>query len=374
MKNSLGIMIILTALLCGSCEQVEEPSKVEQTKDTLFEIVLKGTSGGNTRATADNLPSIEDEGTITAEDVWIGIFNADGTVNAVSKATVKGAKAQIYCSAGINNTVVVVANCGSDIDFSTITNKDAFLSKTVALSATVNAAKQDAKKLPMSGEITGITLASGVTSSETVTVSRLVSRISINSIKTDFDSKGQYKEATFKLQRIFLYNVINATCVNATMPTTKAWLHGGTSAPTTGPWITGTSWLLNEVFPNVNIPLTGYITPHWFYAFTNDGTTKKTKLVIAGEFDADGSGSNAPQIVYYPIVVNKAQLGTTISGGQSAQMGTGTIERNATYTLSATIKGKGSDSPETDIIPVSLDLTVTVADWALKLTQTVTFN
>lgn len=54
--------------------------------------------------------------------------------------------------------------------------------------------------------------------------------------------------------------------------------------------------------------------------------------------------------------------------------GNSTISRNATCTLSATIKGKGTDSADTDLEPALLDLTVGVSPWALNITQDVIFD
>ena len=50
------------------------------------------------------------------------------------------------------------------------------------------------------------------------------------------------------------------------------------------------------------------------------------------------------------------------------------IERNTCYNITATIKGKGVDDPDKDIDPATISLTVTVAAWALTITQDVTFN
>ena len=112
-------------------------------------------------------------------------------------------------------------------------------------------------------------------------------------------------------------------------------------------------------------------TPYYFYTFPNVSNTP-TKLIIKGMFDADGGGSSASVPRYYPIVINKKQANTTISGGAGTDKGS--IALNTKYVLTAVIKGEGAPDDNTDIDPATLQLTVTVADWALTIRQDVTFE
>ena len=58
----------------------------------------------------------------------------------------------------------------------------------------------------------------------------------------------------------------------------------------------------------------------------------------------------------------------------NAGTGTSNIARNTTYAIKATIKNIGTDDPTGEINPTSLELTVSVANWALDITQDVTFE
>lgn len=113
-------------------------------------------------------------------------------------------------------------------------------------------------------------------------------------------------------------------------------------------------------------------TPYYFYTFPNVSEDKPTRLIIKGTFDADGAGSGANVTRYYPIVINKKQANTTITVGQGTDKGS--IAFNTKYVLTAVIKGEGAPNDETDIDPATLQLTVTVADWALTINQNVTFE
>ena len=75
---------------------------------------------------------------------------------------------------------------------------------------------------------------------------------------------------------------------------------------------------------------------------------------------------------YYPITINKKQANTTIAGGAGTDKGS--IAANTRYVLTAVIKGEGAPDDNTDIDPATLQLTITVADWALTINQNVTFE
>lgn len=78
--------------------------------------------------------------------------------------------------------------------------------------------------------------------------------------------------------------------------------------------------------------------------------------------------------MYYPIVVNQSQTGTIITPSGSAAptgIGDGTIVRNHDYRIKAVIKGDGESNPGAEITPSSLELTVSVDDWTLKIVQEV---
>lgn len=127
-------------------------------------------------------------------------------------------------------------------------------------------------------------------------------------------------------------------------------------------------YLANTINPATDVK-TEHQTNYWFYILPNEETTH-TALVLEGTFkkNADDTGST----IYYPIIINKSQSGTTITGGSGT--GTSNIARNTTYSIKATIKSIGIADPMGDITPTSLQLTVSVADWALNIAQDVTFE
>ena len=209
----------------------------------------------------------------------------------------------------------------------------------------------------MSAQQTGVDLTVAGPNTVTLALSRLVSRISIADIKTSFDASGQYKDATFTATNIFLYDAKSTSTVDPATPVTTNLISGESNA-----------YLMNTL--SEVISSSSYTTPYWFYTFANDATNP-TKLVIKGNFDADGSGSTyTPEPVYYPVVINKSQTGTVITGGS----GDATIARNRAYKIGVTIKGKGVSTPAENIVPAVLTVTVSVQDWSLVINQSVVFD
>ena len=362
-RNYLWAVLAMATLSLTACGGEENENTEPQKMEARLILTLSGTSA-NTRSTGAALPTEANEKTIGR--VTVAIFNSDKSVNIIQEFT-STSGISVNCNPGTNCTGIVVANAPAN-HFAGITTRDAFIAKTVDLA-------QTATELPMSGDIklntsTSFTLTAGATSNLTAEVSRLVARVAINSIKTAFEASGQYAKATFTAKKIFLHNANTKSNVDPGTPVVSVPLSGEVDA--TNP---GLQTALTQA-----ITATPYTTPYWFYTFAHNATTP-TKLVIYGSFDADGTGTAATaQNVYYPVVVNKLQPGTIIKDGGTAVgsatggKGDGTISRNSTYTITATIKGIGVDDPDKDINPAVLNLTVTVADWALNISQDVTFN
>ena len=366
-RNYLWAVLAMAALSLTACGSEENENTEPQKMEARIELTLKGTSV-NTKATGASLPTEDNENKISR--VAVAIFDKDGKVIIIQEFT-KTEDIVVNCAPGKDCTGIVVANAPAN-HFAGITTKKDFTAKTVDLTQTSTA-------LPMSGDIksgtgnaatTTFTLTAGKESTLTAEVSRLVARVTINSIKTAFEASGQYAKATFTAKKIFLHNANTKSTVDPGTPTGSEPLTGKTD---------GTNAGLQTALDQA-IGATAHTTPYWFYTFAH-GKTSPTKLVIYGKFDADGTGGTATEEdVYYPVVVNKLQAGTTINDGSTNidastdGKGDATIIRNSTYTITATIKSKGVEDPDKDIDPAIVNLTVTVAPWKFSISQDVTFN
>lgn len=131
---------------------------------------------------------------------------------------------------------------------------------------------------------------------------------------------------------------------------------------------------------NADITSAAYSTPCWFYVFANglaDGTSTATptKIVLKGLFDPDGSGTMPSEVQYYPIVINKQQVGTQIKGEASVPgIGSCTVLRNKLYKISVIIKGRGITVPDGDLETALFNLNINVQPWTMHIEQDVVFG
>ena len=317
---------------CGSDENgITDP--LPQGKTAQLELCLTGSG----------VPTQAEENTV--KRFTVAIFNSDESVNAIQTVTDNTTSATtINCTPATNCTGIVVANAPTDGYFSGVLNKTDFLKKTITLD---DAQTKDC--LPMSGDVKDgsgnatFTLSAGSNTGMTAQLSRLVARVSVSSIKTAFDPNGQYSAASYELKNIFVRNAVKEA-----VPGTSGYSTTKMETP---------AYLANAVTPGVDVS-TEHKTDYWFYILPNEEATR-TALVLEGTFKKNAS--DAGSTIYYPIIVNKSQTGTTLTG--TAGTGTSNIARNTTYAIKATIKNIGTDDPTGEINPTSLELTVNVANW-----------
>lgn len=356
----------LTLAGCSSDDNgITEPQPQEKTAK--LELRLTG-STASTKATGSALPTQTEENTV--KRFTVAIFNSDESVNVIQTITENTASATtINCTPAKDCTGIVVANAPTDGYFAGVQKKADFLKKTIALSDA-----QTKNCLPMSGDVkdssksTTFTLSAGENKGMTAEVSRLVARVSVNSIKSAFDPNGQYSAASYTLKNIFVRNVIKEVApatggYSTTKMSTPAFLTGSYDSSAGA-----VSYLANAITPAANVS-TEHTTNYWFYILPNEETTH-TALVLEGTFKKNAS--DAGTTIYYPIIINKKQAGTTLTG--TSGTGTSNIARNTTYAIKAVIKSIGTKDPDGEITPTSLEVTVSVANWALNITQNVTFE
>lgn len=374
-SNYLWAMLATATLSLSACGSDENENVIQPKEKTAkLELTLVGTPA-DSRATG-TLPTT-DESQINRLTVAVFTGVAGNPVNALREFTgddIKaatggtGKKITMLCEPGNGQTIYVVANASTGL-FAGVTNLAGFKAKLLLLSETTKAAgagaatdTQKANNLPMLGSTTGKDFTAGTETEANIALSRLVARVSISSIKTAFDAAGQFKAATFKVDAVYLKNANSSVNMKkeGSVP-----INGGHEGAVV------TQYLYEAVTDHTaNTELT---TPYYFYTFPNVSEDNPTRLIIKGTFDADGSGSASTAVTrYYPIVINKKQANTTITAGQGTDKGS--IAFNTKYVLTAVIKGEGAPDDKTDIDPATLQLTVTVADWALTISQDVTFE
>ena len=381
---SISRLLMVAMVLIGlstSCADNDKSPTVSGTPVS-FKLTL---SSPQTRAAIPDDPTtttyVGSEGTISR--AVVGLFDASGNIVAKQSFTssqITGGQVSINGTSSVTQAAVAVnvpeasfANVKTLSDFQGV---QANLDNTATADASAaGTTQQYATALPMAGTST-VSITSN-TGTATVALTRLVSRITLTGITTNFP--GAASGESFTPTEVFMYNVAptaycNATSPTATTSTSSTWLHGeqvspflttnqknylGTGALTFSPAFT-TSW-------------SGFDT---FYAFPNNNTTTQTRLEIKGTYKANSS--DAGTTVYYPIILNHYAAGTTFTGttGSSTPDGTdGVILNNKVYSLSATITAKGVSDPSqtfTGSTPVTVKMSVNA--WSTTTNQNTNFG
>lgn len=346
----------------------------------------------------------------------IGIFNGTATssINEITLDNTKAADdsksytASFNAQAASGNNVYIVANAPVG-HFSGKTSLSDFKTIALDLGYTTSAdgntnytsgavTKQVQTALPMNSPLLPLpTLTAGsgadinkLVVTNGIAMKRLVARIAINSIKISIPSTGMYAGDTFTPTEVFVYNA--ATSINpdgtTILPTEPS--NSGESTAPNGTWTPGTTaptiadnladysylstGIISSFIDNTQgSPTLSTTNQYYFYVFPHTATTP-TKLVIKGTWY--NSVAKTYEVVYYPIVINHSQTGTTITDGSHNPLTPAKdsqIDANMQYVLSAEIKAKGVSSPATNITPSAISVALTVTDWSVT-NQNVVFE
>lgn len=360
-------MLIAASGMFTGCSNSEDVTDTGPSTPKTLELTIKGSAA--TKTSGD----VTDGNEATVNNLVVGIFKSDGSVDNIkafdSPSISSGTGSVKITYTAETPTIVVVANApkadfnaaktltdfkavAANLDNTTTAtyNKDGAFTAVPGTASSVGA--QNSKMLPMIGETSTVK-----NNAATVSISRIVSRISINSITADFSSNVTYNGYALKVNEIFLANAHNTVPFN--LGTGSTTLYQGQMANTTSYLSYLGSGTLDAAAP--------YTTNNYFYVFPSTATDQ-LKLIIKATLSKTGASD---VVCYYPIIVNKAQTGTTIAGENNET--DGTVDANKTYTLSAVINNVGVSQPTDVITPTDVTLTVNVAGWAANLTQSVTF-
>ena len=175
----------------------------------------------------------------------------------------------------------------------------------------------------------------------TFSISRLVSRIELKSVRTSF-AGTPYENSELQNVKFYLTNVVGEKLYhNGNSPETVTILNSGKAVATD---ISGCKMdgMLYESIPQ-SINDSGHPVPHYFYCYSNmleqeSETERYTKLII----QADLNGNT----YYYPVPIKG-------------------IERNSSYSIDVNIMRPGTLDPEQPLEKGTLDVTLNVLDWEL---------
>ncbi len=307
--------------------------------------------------------------------------------------------AKTYAAFGSNyNGALLVNTTSADGGFDLTSNPTS--------ASTVNS--QKISGLPMYGE-SAVNWTTSNTSNNAVNVTlvRMVSRICLTKLATDFSAYTD-PAATFTPTEVFMYNVkdeltnwqsgatassytettsgpsvsgkcemtdrtsttLTSNAAPSITPTDYAYLSSGSAIP--AGWVT-----TNPAAPKVtylNCTTTFDANALSFYVFPNTDTSVPTKIIIKGVFTTGGNSA----IVYYPVIINHASSYNTVTGKDGTKYTTSIsnpndsqISANTIYNLYVTIEGRGVAEPYMPLEPSTVKATMQVTPWD-NTTQDVT--
>lgn len=397
-KSSLGMFLMAlitvgTLTSCAFSSTEEQLVNSELTRGLVLNI--KTTSVGNTRTALTSVTSANEQ---VVQNMVVGLFKSDGTtvhINSYTQSDLSSTSANglshnlttSYTASTastkqieVGDRVLVAINIPDArlTDFTSAADLDDFQEQSLSIaeaithSSTGTAIDEDA--LPMYGE--GTVAASGTTFRADVTVIHTVAKVTLASLTADF-SESLHTNAAFTPTEVFLLNVPDATDFgytwtsggiytynfgkidDATSPVTNYYT-GESSLTTGGTFPTNTAtvqqfqadYIGSEVLIlsalQTSSPSVGGYT---FYTLPNNSTTYNTKLVIKGKYTDDITLDATGHDAYYA-----ANLYPDYATDATSK----SILPNYNYSVTAVIKGDGSDDAYTSIPNIeSLKSTVT---------------
>ncbi len=375
-----GILSIGMLASCAS-DGRNEPNPSKGTTKTLT-ISLNGAGTRVSDITSD--PGNTAESTINNAVIAI-TDGTSGNIKSIQKVNVNGTTASISVNS-INtatDSVLVAVNVPSDFSYSGVTKNTGFHALTTSIDNALSSSSTygtlgDAETgyyLPMYGS--GTITNSGTNYSASVNVNHLVAKITLSSLTEAFDPAGSFSVATFTPTEVFLFNVPNELCYDYdTTPwlVTPSTLYQGESTKN-GDGDKYKKYLGTGVFSPALSALStsaedfaSNSTCLFFYTIPNNGSTSNdTRLIIKGDFKANGSATAVT--VYYPISIDHGGANGTVTNGGTDKC----VYPNRNYKLTVVIKGRGNDNVNDPVDPQSLAASLTVEPFT-DVTQTNTFN
>ena len=405
MKTKIQLFVVFLLLAVGalwlsSCSSEDAVQGSGSQADASLTLTINTGKVGS-RATAwdgTNSPTTTQENTINR--LTVGIFDASTkkvkTIVELTSATTGGnslsvsgntATAKIVTtSLATGDDVLVAANAPAG-NFAGVADETGFNAKTETIESAVLSSSDNTKEINTNIPMYGASTLNGSGSAFTaaVSVQHQLAKITLDSLSVDFAQDGPYKSATFKPTEFFLVNVPENLAFNTAAVNGTSHFHGCNTASSDysslawvsslpSQWGTYKEFLATGALTSAT-PLSGkasYKPKSYFYVTpsTDDTDNGKMKLIIAGDFDANGSGTT--EKVFYPVAINAtydaAGNATAADGGTVFQ-----VSPNKNYVCKVVIKTKGTTDPTQNLDPQTAEITVSVKEFD-PAKQTTTFE
>lgn len=388
--NHLISALIVAAMTAGfaSCSSSDDPSSVSDNTPKELTLTIMSTKPV-TKAALSSDPSAYEK---DINRITVGIFSSDGSEvrtiqefyerETTSDAGIAGTNKFYNATNGAATVKVVTTKMTVGDKVAIAINAPANKFNSVSTLAGFNAVLLDAdnaiardasgaiqndpqsNNIPMYGEANA-KLDAGTNYKADVNVYHITAKVTLESLSVKFASDGPYSAASFTPEEIFLYSVPDGVMFkDGNQCATSTFLTGQTSVSGSKTYLT--SGNISTTALSGTADMTG---KYYFYTTPNNDTDNKTKLVIKGNFKADGTG--AGEDVYYPVKLNytvKEDGTTTTPDATGTQY---VVSPNKNYKCTVVIKTKGVSDPSSDIDPTTATITINVASFTDVSQETV---
>ena len=398
------LLLAVGALWLTSCSSEDAVQGSGSKADATLTLTINTGKVGS-RATAWNgttTPQTSDENTINR--LTVGIFDNSTkkvkTIVELTSATTGGNSLTVSgntttakivtTSLATGDDVLVAANAPAG-NFAGVADEAGFNAKTESIESAVLASSDNTKEIntniPMYGSAT--LQGSGSNFTASVPVQHQLAKISLEKLSVDFAVDGPYKDAKFTPTEFFVVNVPQNLAFSTAAVDGTSHFHGCNTASADYSSLSWVSSLPSKWGAYKEFLATGALSGSALSGVANSGTEiygsksffyvtpstdvtgdGKMKLIIAGDFDANGSGTT--EKVFYPVAINATYdadgNATAADGGTVFQ-----VSPNKNYKCTVVIKTKGTTDPTKNLDPQTATVTVTVTDF-VDASQTTTFE
>lgn len=339
MKKCFLLIAAIVAISCSKNElNLEELNQVESNL-TLF---VNSVNKVDPKSAVGDHSNQDDDNKINKLEVFV--FNKEGDKDGLLDAY------QLFTGDNLTNInikattgkkiIYVIANSPKE-NWYDINTLDNFITNVANLKT------ESLKNFIMTGSVTSILQP---ITSLSISISRLVAKIELQGIKTNFNGTP-YNGCELTNVKVFLMNVnsnkyyYNGLMDNNTILNNKGFIIDDVND----------CKMENMLYDEINIDINddGYSTRHYFYAYENlvclADNPDVTKLVI----QADLNGTT----YYYPVSINQENYGYNPDNGHFG------IRRNTQYSISITISRPGSLDPNTPLEHGVLNSSLNILDW-----------
>lgn len=344
MKKKIFYCVASALAVLTACNKNSADPALHEGEDAVVTFNLSG-ADFSTKAISETQSDAEKN----IKDIKVFVFDSEGRLNSVGTSSGK-TDCEVRISRSNNLNCYALVNTGS-MNFNNVTNLQALKNHV----SKMNENASDAFHM-VGSKICDLRSASSVT----IDVARVMSKVSVGSIKTDFAAPG-LSAVTTKLKGIYLINVCGSTKFDNYAWGTDLWYNYREFDASSQ---TAAKFYMGEKGMNQLLSATAYVADKTMYCYPNPTTSENdirsepsgaamTRLVLEVEIDG--------RLFFYPITIGKKDDGD------------GLLPNRHYIVRSVVLTGLGSDNPDVDPMFGNIQYTIQVENWKNEISEEVIF-